>query len=206
MKNVEMEYKWDANTPQTFGRAKRALHNLVKVKKTALLHISDVYMDHADLQFAKQCIAFRIRNTEGDWEATFKTRTKIKNGKAVRREETLPLVHVQTLQQALEQLAARKEWKGLDVKNLVAQFALKNKRTLYEFDFKKTRLEMALDDVTILVCGRQVKMKEIELELKQGRVENFETFARLFVAQTRLLPMQMSKVKTAEVLLNLWKK
>lgn len=201
-----MEYKWDANTPQAFVRAKRALHNLVKVKKTGVLHISDVYVDHADLQFAKQCVAFRVRNTEGKWEATFKTRTEVKNGKAVRREETLSLANVRTLQQALEQLSARKTWKGLDVKNLVTQFALKNKRTAYKFYVEKTRMEMALDEVTILVCGRQLKMKEIELELKQGRMENFEKFARLFAAQTGLLPMQMSKVKTAEVLLNLWKK
>ena len=206
MKNVEMEYKWDANTPQAFMRAKRALHNLIEVKKPTSLHISDVYVDHADLRFAKQRIAFRIRNTDGKWEATFKTRTEIENGKAVRREETMALANVLNLQQALEQLSARKMWKGLDVKNLVTQFALKNKRTMYEFYFEKTRMEMALDDVTILVCGRQLIMKEIELELKQGRVENFEKFAQLFAEKSKLFPMKMSKVKTAETLLALWKK
>lgn len=206
MKNVEMEYKWNANVPRAFTRARRALTKLVGAHTETRLHITDTYLDHTDENFAKQRIAFRVRNTGEKWEATFKTRTEIKNGKAVRREETLPLPSVKNLTQALHVLQQKKTWKGLRVTNLQPQFVLKNKRSACEFNFEKSRLEMALDEVTIFVCGRQVNMKEIELELKQGSVKSFEKFARAFAVQTKLDAMKMSKVKTAEALLDLWKK
>ena len=125
-------------------------------------------------------MAFRVRNVGNNWEATCKTRTEIKHGKAVRREETLALPDVRNITQALAFLDRKKIWKGLNVTNLQMQFLLKNQRTIYEFCFENARLEMALDDVAIFVCGRRVKMKEIELELKQGTIKSFEKFASDF--------------------------
>ena len=205
MQNIEMEYKWDANVPHAFARARRALTKLVVVRTEAQLHITDTYLDHSDGSFTKQRIAFRVRNTAGQWEATFKTRTEVKHGKAVRQEETLPLPGVKDLTQALAFLQHKKTWKGLRVSNLQTKFSLQNKRHTYKFNFENSHLEMALDDVTIWVCGRQLKMKEIELELKYGSVKSFEKFARTFASQTQFKAMEMSKVKTAEALLDLWK-
>lgn len=206
MKHLEIECKWDANTPRAFSRTQRFLRELGPKITPTYLKIKDTYLDHANGDLAAQKIALRVRNTGGKWEATFKTRTEIKNGKAVRREETLPLPRVHNLAQALQFLICQKNWKGIHTTGLIVQFALANKRTVYTFNYDGATLEMALDDVTLYILGRQVKFKEIETELKRGPAKTLEQFATVFTAQTKLKQAQISKVKTAETFLKFWKK
>ncbi len=206
MKHFEIECKWDANTPRAFYLAACALQNLCRrTVKPRTLHIKDTYLDNTKHDLSKQHIALRVRNTDGKWEVTFKTRTEIKNGKAIRREETLSLPQVKTSAQALRTLAQKKHWKGIATTDLCVQFTLANTRRLYTFDYSTSRLEMALDRVTIHVAGRRVFMQEIELELKQGKTKTLDQFAQLFTQQTNLKHTRISKVKTAESLRKLWK-
>ena len=206
MKHMEIECKWDANTPRAFYHATRALQNLCDAITPHTLHIKDAYLDDAKRSLSKQRIALRVRNTNGSWEATFKTRTQIKNGKAIRREENLPLPDVKTRVQALRALAQKKNWKGISTKNLRVQFTLANTRRVYTFSYQNSQMEMALDRVIIHVAGRRVFMQEIELELKQGKAKALDQFAHFFTQQTKLKRAQISKVKTAESLRKLWKK
>ncbi len=206
MKNFETEYKLDANTPGAFARARRFLQTVNSKVKPQLLQIKDTYLDHATRDLAAQKIALRVRNTDGKWETTFKTCTQIKQGKAVRQEETLPLLRVTNLKQALHFLEQKKRWGPLDVRGLQVQFSISNKRTVYVFDYDGEQLEMALDNVTLCVRGRQLKMKEIEVELKGKNEAALEHFIKQFVCATQLKRMQISKVKTAEKLLAMWKK
>ena len=205
MKHMETEYKWEANIPRDFYRAKQTLTNLCGEIPSQKLHIKDTYLDDPQHNLSKQRIALRVRNTDGKWEATFKTRTQIKNGKATRREETLSLT-AHTQAQAIAQLQRKKTWKGLDVSRLRKQFEIKNTRTIFQFVFDGANVEMALDKVCVCVCGRQVSFKEIELELKHGSSKSFDRFAKLFSQQTQLKRATFSKVKTAETFLKLWKK
>ena len=87
-----------------FEKVQRFLAALPGVKRAKTLKIRDVYLEHVGCDLAAQHIALRVRNTDGKWETTFKTRTQIQNGKAVRREETLALTGVKNLKQALAQL------------------------------------------------------------------------------------------------------
>ena len=206
MKHLEIECKWDANTPRAFGRAQHFLRELNPQITPKQLNITDTYLDHATGDLATQKIALRVRNTGGKWEATFKTRSEIKNGKATRREENLPLPRVKNLTQALLFLAKQKKWCGVDVAGLEVKFTLANKRTVYGFNYDGATLEMALDDVTLYILGRQVKFKEIEVELKRGQLEALEQFALHFTRATQLKRAQISKVKTAETFLKFWKK
>ncbi len=204
MKHLEIECKWDGNTPRAFYKARQFLAQLQPKITSQKLQIKDTYLDHANADLSAQKIALRVRNTNGKWEATFKTRTEIKNGKAVRREETLPMPHVHNLKQALQFLAQQKNWKGIHTTGLQIKFTLSNKRTVYTFDYDGATLEMALDDVTLHVLGRQVKFKEIEVELKRGPAEKLDQFAAAFVRATKLKRVQISKVKTAETFLKFW--
>ena len=206
MRNLEIECKWQANAPRAFACAWRVITSLSKYTVPRQLHITDVYLDDALQNLAAQKIALRVRNTNGKWEATYKTRTEIKNGKAVRREETLALPGVKNLRQALQVLARKKLWGKLNLTGLEAQFTLVNKRSVCVFDYDGAELEMALDDVCLYVLGRQVKFKEIEVELKRGAPAALDRFARFFTHETELPRAKISKVKTAQLLLNLWKK
>lgn len=206
MKHLEIECKWDANTPRAFSWAQNFLRELNPKITSKHLKIKDTYLDHTTGDLAAQKIALRVRNTSGKWEATFKTRSEIKNGKATRREENLPLPRVKNLTQALRALIAQKKWCGIHTTGLEIKFALANKRTVYGFNYDGATLEMALDDVTLYILGRQVKFKEIEIELKRGKNETLDKFCRAFSQQTKLKRAQISKVKTAETFLKFWKK
>ena len=206
MKHLEIEYKWQANVPRTFGRASAMVKQMSAEVKEKSLRMEDTYLDHANGDLAKQKIALRVRKINDRWEATFKTRTQVKNGKAVRREETLSLPQVKNVAQALTFLAQKKSWKGINLRGLTARFVLKNKRYIYVFNYDGATLEMALDDVTLYVLGRQVKFREIEAELKHGPAQALDRFARLFTQQTKLKRAEISKVKTAETFLKFWQK
>lgn len=205
MKHMEIEYKWDANVPRAFIRATQAVQELCGKVVAKHLFITDTYLDDANNHLAKQLVALRVRNIGAIWEATFKTRSAVKQGKATRREETLALPSVKNLSQALKKLAQQKTWKDICTTNLHVRFSLKNKRTVYEFTYQHTQMEMALDRVTLYVAGRRVTMQEIELELKKGTEKKFDEFAQFFAQKTNLSQAKISKVKTAEALLNLWK-
>ena len=204
MRNLETEFKWDATAPRAF------LRMLDAVKKTAgaqsvsaakVLYITDIYLDHSDGSFEKERLAFRLRRYSKQWEATFKTRTQLVNGKAVRREETQALAGVQNQAQALAKLNAQKRWKKLLVCGLVPLFSIHNTRRVRLITLPHFQAELAFDTCTICAGGKRVFLKEIELELKRGRAQAFDEFAAQLSAQSGLERATKSKVRTAHALL-----
>lgn len=204
MKNMETEFKWDANVPRAFARMLRVAESLAELSFPERLHIRDVYLDHINGAFEKEKLAFRVRNTDGKFEATFKTRTETVNGKAVRREETLPLSNIKNLKEALAFLDRKKTWHGLNVADLRARFEIRNRRLVRRVFFDGAEFELSFDSCGILVRGRTLNMKEIELELKRGAPEKLDAFADILSRESGLKPMRCSKVKTACALTALW--
>lgn len=204
MKNLETEFKWDANVSRAFSRMYQAVQASARADEPQTLIIRDIYLDHADSSFEARQIAFRVRSVNGAFEATFKTRTEIVNGKAVRREETLPLPGVKNSAQAVACLSRKKIWRGLDLSGLVKRFEIRNRRRAQRVYFKGAEFELAFDTCGILVCGRTVKMKEIELELKRGAAEKLDELVLLLSRASGLKAMRCSKVKTACALAKLW--
>ena len=206
MPNIETEFKWDSNSPRAFARVLSAVRQVPSVRLSAprVLHICDTYLDTPEHFFEQNKIAFRVRNTDGVWEATYKTRTEIKNGRAVRREESLPLPGIKNLAQALSFLADKKKWDKLPLTGLKMLFALRNKRTSYDILFNGVEAELSLDNFMICVCGRRVLMKEAELELKKGQPDTLDELARQITQASGLAYARVSKVKTATALLALW--
>ena len=206
MPNIETEFKWDSNSPRAFARVLSAVRQVpsVRLSSPRVLHICDTYLDTPEHFFEQNKIAFRVRNTDGVWEATYKTRTEIKNGRAVRREESLPLPGIKNLAQALSFLADKKKWDKLPLTGLKPLFALRNKRTSYDILFNGVEAELSLDNFMICVCGRRVLMKEAELELKKGQPDTLDELARQITQASGLAYARVSKVKTATALLALW--
>ena len=204
MKNFELEFKWDANSPRAFLKMHQAAAQLAHLSLPTEVAIFDTYLDHKDERFSREKIAFRVRCCQHKWEATFKTKTQLVNGKAVRQEETLPL-KADSLQKCLALLARRKTWHNLNVTQLRARFSIRNKRRIYRVKIGQTEGELSFDNFAIYVCGRVVKMKEIEFEFKRGDKKKFEQFAHQITEKSGLKFAKISKVKTAESLFNLWK-
>ena len=206
MPNIETEFKWESNSPRAFARVLSAVRQVPSVRLSAprVLHICDTYLDTPEHFFEQNKIAFRVRNTDGVWEATYKTRTEVKNGRAVRREVSLPLTGIKNLAQALSFLADKKKWDKLPLTGLKMLFALRNKRTSYDILFNGVEAELSLDNFMICVCGRRVLMKEAELELKKGQPDTLDELARQITQASGLAYARVSKVKTATALLALW--
>lgn len=203
--STEIEFKWEANRPRAFYKMQRAVFSSgVHVLPVQNLKITDTYLDTPMRDFEKQKIAFRVRCANHNWEATFKTRTEIVHGKAVRREETLKIPGVKSLTQALEFLRRKKMWKDLCVDNLQPLFVLKNYRQTQAVTWHQMQAELAFDTCEVLVCGRRVFFKEIELEHKKGAAKNFEELAEQLTRASGLKEAQISKVKTALALRKLW--
>ena len=203
--STEIEFKWDANRSRAFYKMRQALGQIgAQVSSVKRWNITDVYVDTLARDFEKKKIAFRIRRTNQHWEATFKTRTEIVRGKAVRREETCALAGVKNITQALTFLQRKKNWKGLNLQNLFPLFTLKNHRETGLITCQTTQAELALDTCEILVCGRRVFFKEIELEYKSGSRKKFEELGTQLTQHSGLLRAQISKVKTALLLRTMW--
>lgn len=208
MKTLEIEFKWEANSARAFKRMEEAILSAnAQMGRAQEMQITDVYVDTPARDFEREQIAMRVRKIGSCyWEATFKTRTEIVNGQAVRREETCALPKAKNFHTALHLLQEKKMWKGLNVSCLCPLFTLHNKRRIYSITFRRIRAELAFDTCKLLVCGRRVFFKEIELELKQGSADTLGELASLLTQKTRLQPARVSKVKTAVALMRLWER
>ncbi len=204
MRHVETEIKWSVQTARAFNKmllAVKQIAGTAQLTAPHLLHITDTYIDHADGRFEREQLAFRVRHYGTIWEATFKTRTALIDGKAVRREETQYLTGVKNISQALAFLQAQKRWKGLVLEQLHPLFTIKNKRIVRQIQWRSVCAELAFDTCVICAGKHTQQLKEIELELKHGRRAQFEQLAAKISAQCNLPRATVSKVKTAVLLL-----
>lgn len=202
--SIETEFKWRANTPADFDKMLCAIRTLTgrALPPVQILHIADAYADTPDEALSAQKIAMRVRCTDGTYEATFKTKTRLENGKAVRREETLPLPQAHTQEAALAALRAQKIWLGVNVAQLEFKFYIQNNRRVYTLALADAIYELALDEVEITAGERRQNMLEIELELKAGPAEDFCAWAQKLGEISGLKAPEYSKVATATAL---WK-
>ena len=204
MKNFETEFKWDASAPFSFARmlgAVRKVADKQSISAPDYLQIKDVYLDAPDGRLQKEKIALRVRNTNGTFEITYKTRTEVVNGKAVRREETLPLPNVKNLSGTLQFLREKKEWEGLFLADLLPLFSISNRRVVRLVKWQGSVLELSFDTCEIHAGKKRVKLKEIELELKKGSAIEMEKFAAQIMKVSGLPFSKKSKVKMATALL-----
>lgn len=202
--SIETEFKWRATAPADFDKMLSAVRTLTgrALPPVQILHIADAYADTPDEALSAQKIAMRVRCTDGTYEATFKTKTRLENGKAVRREETLPLPQAHTQEAALAALRAQKIWLGVNVAQLEFKFYIQNKRRVYTLVQADSVYELALDEVEITAGERRHNMLEIELELKAGAADAFCQWAKKLGEISGLKAPEYSKVATATAL---WK-
>ena len=198
-KNIEQECKWDATTRGTFKRFLEVLSQVgARVKKGKQLCITDCYLDDKKQRLSAQKVALRVRRYGGRVEATLKSRCRLQNGLAVRKEFTWPLPQVRTSRGGIKQLAVRGVWEGICLKNLQVRFVIRNNRQLYLVQYGECQCELALDNYLTLAGGHQMRRKEIELELKKGKQKDFIKLIEKIAACGCIKTAKTSKVAGAE--------
>ena len=199
MNHIEQEFKWACTCEADFENCLQAIHRLaVRCVGPEKLSITDTYLDTPQRSLSAQKVALRVRQVEGVFEATLKTKTALKNGMACRQEITLPLKDASTLPRALEHLKMLQKWEGVEVALVDRIFTIKNQRHLYQLTYKKCQCEAAFDRYVTQAQGHQWLRREIELELKKGAVKDFLQLAQKITQLTQLPAAKISKVAGAE--------
>ncbi|MGI0118060.1 inorganic triphosphatase [Zooshikella sp. RANM57] len=163
------------------------------------------YYDTADQQLHKQRVALRTRLTgDGRWLQTLKTRGNSVEGLSVRGEwewslssseldfsylttevwpEALQKISPADLQVTLSTNFERESWRVTLVNGAV--------------------IEIVLDIGAILAGGAQQPISEVELELKQGSIDDLKGVAHEIMKFIQLEPCDLSKAERGYLLLNI---
>jgi len=199
MKDTEREYKWDSPNRQAFQCFLQAVRaQCEEVVCQGSRRITDYYLDNAGKELAARKVALRIRHIGEVWQATLKSRSRLKNGLAVRKEYTLVLTGARSFGKALKRLAQKKKWKDIPVENLQEKFRICNHRRIYQCVYQNMCCELALDDYLTQAQGHQWRRREIELELKKGPAKQFTKLIKNLTKQSCLSAAKISKVAGAE--------
>ena len=198
MKNIEQEYKWDGAKRGAFACFVKAAKAAGTLTRARALRITDYYLDSPDGAFSHRKIALRIRRVKGKFEATLKTKTKLVNGLARRKELTLALPQARSLARALAVLSDKGSWAGCVLQDLVVRFVIVNKRTVHVLRAPNCRCEVALDHYVTCAKGKRFWRKEIELELKKGSEKAFLKVVQKINQNCSLPAATISKMAGAE--------
>ena len=198
----EKEMKWDASRRGDFNLFLAALEYAVgPLPLFADLAITDYYLDNEKGDFSARRMALRIRRQKGRYEATLKGRSALKNGLARRVELTKPLACARSFSSALRALQRESQWEKMPLYNLRVRFVLRNRRRSYKVRFGNSLCEASLDRYVIFAAERRLARKEIELEMKGGTEKDFLRLVRLLTQRSGLPFVRVSKVASAEKLL-----
>lgn len=168
---------------------------LSAVPKRQKLH--NTYFDTADLALTKERVAVRERRVLRKTLLTVKTAQRSEGGISQRSEweaPTLPgtfdfatLVDDASLAEKLTQIAG----------NLVPIFTTDFSRRVWLLEFRRAKIEVALDQGLISASrdeiSREQPICELELELKEGSPATLFALARILSRQVRLHPADESK-------------
>lgn len=200
--SVELEYKWQADTPGVLRRFVQALYQSeARVSAPQKWRLTDHYLDTDSWELSRRKIAFRIRRMNGSYELTIKTRSRLHNAVARRQEKTYTLQYIHSKQGALQYIYQSPIWQNITNQSPVIRFSIYNQRISYIIRYRTSIWEASLDNYLIKAAGKTQRRKEIELELKKGTEKEFHKFAKQMIQLAHLQPVKKSKVASAEALL-----
>ncbi len=194
----EIEFKWAVSSPRDYSHFLVVLKKLnIKIVLLKSVKIHDFYLDTSDRFFGSSRISCRIRKEDSRWELTFKTRTPLKQGLAMRTEKNISLKRVKTFLQALQ--CCKKLLQGiLSDPVIIKIFEIKNMRRRYKIILsKQTQAMVCFDKVWIQKGSQKVPLQEIELEFLKGNLHTYYEFIHKMVEVCELEPAKVSKVATA---------
>jgi inorganic triphosphatase YgiF len=181
---------------------------LLRDARPRRVHLDATYFDTPDRLLQKHGMALRLRRTGRQWVQTLKEAESARGGLSARPEwesparlvRGTPRIDVTKLADTpLPALLARHRAQA----KLQPQFRVRVRRTLWEIEFRGSRIEVAADRGHIEAAsgGRptSVPVAEIELELKDGRPEDLTAAALRLTGRGKnglaLVPMLSGKAE-----------
>jgi len=155
--------------------------------------LNNVYFDTCGLRLNAEKIALRIRDKQGGYIQTLKTKGSSINGLSQRGEWEWSLGS-SALDISL--LQACDAWpKDIDLDTLKGVFETDFVRHQIEFEWGLSRIELALDLGEIKAGNSSDKIEEIELELKSGVANDLHSLHAQLGKNLKLAPSDISKAE-----------
>lgn len=163
------------------------------------------YFDTVDRLLLRRKMALRLRREGRRWVQTLKASDSGSGGLSVRSEWETPAKLVRgepriDLARLADSPLPRLLQKRGGTKALLAVFGTRFSRTLWQLQFRESFVEVALDLGRIRAMRNGVRVvepiSELELELKQGRVEDLVALALRLVGRGRGAPPLVPRVRS----------
>ena len=154
------------------------------------------YFDTPRSALANARCALRIRENDGQFEQTLKTRGQGNAGLQQRGEWNWPLASGELNMALLQQPDVEEHWPaGVVVNELQAIFTTDFNRRTWLWQQGDAQVEIVIDTGAVSAGGRNLPLCEMELELRQGRADVLWNLALQLGAQ---VPLWISDVSKAE--------
>lgn len=155
--------------------------------------LRNIYFDTTDRRLNQARIALRIRDKNGRFIQTLKTKGVAVDGLHQRGEWEWPLARPEL---DVEVLRQHEQWPStLDPSALQPVFETNFMRHVAQVEFKESRIELAIDIGEIIAREKRVVLAELELELRSGEISDvLELGERL----KQCLPLESSDISKAE--------
>lgn len=171
--------------------------------------LNNTYYDSHDTALAKAKAALRIRENQGQYEQTLKTRGKSVAGLQMRGEWNWPLASAVLDNHLLQQAEIKQHLPdGLEISQLESIFSTNFKRHTWLYQQNDTQIEVAIDNGEVQTGQLRSPLTECELELVNGEVEVLWQLAQILGKHTPLWISDISKAERGYRLANLspsWK-
>ncbi len=159
-------------------------------------HLGNTYFDTPDMQLNQARVALRIREKNGQYFQTLKTKGESINGLTRRGEWEWPIAIPE-----LDIAGLQKVWPEhlpeIDTHLLEPLFATDFDRICWNIEWAepKAKIEAALDVGLVKAGGKSSPICELELELLEGDEQALEIIARALSQDINLNPSDKSKAE-----------
>ncbi|WP_281645687.1 CYTH domain-containing protein [Parendozoicomonas sp. Alg238-R29] len=158
------------------------------------LHLKNTYFDTPDERLNQHRVALRIREKNGVYIQTLKTKGVSVNGISRRGEWEWQLEGNE-----LDGERLAKVWpealQGIDIASLEPVFTTDFERKVIDFQWQSALIELALDCGEVKARGKSQPISELELELKGGDESALQSLADELGKLVKLKPENISKAE-----------
>ena len=164
----------------------------LKAKDVKEAWLVNTYFDTSSKQLNKDCIALRIRQKEGRFIQTLKTKGVSVAGLHRRGEWEWEL----TENKLDIALLTGDAWPGkISVDELIPFFETNFKRTSAIVEYRGAKIELAVDCGSISAGEKQVPLSEVELEIIEGDSKHLFEVAEIIASALPVMPSDVSKAE-----------
>lgn len=186
-REFELKYSADAAAFTALGE---------KWTDLTVIQMETTYYDTPDSALARRNMTLRRRMENGVSVCTVKT----PDGTHGRGEWELECDNIESAIPALCKLGASAELQELTKNGLAVACGARFTRKAKLIELESCTVELALDEGVLLGGGRELPLREVEVELKSGSQEAAVAFAQALAKMYGLTPEEKSKFARAQKL------